>query len=164
VVLARIVSATRAPSPRAPLVLLAAWSSLLLLPLVTTGADCINKCQALADQMCADLGPEDCALVASDPKFVAGILPPNHTGCNVANGMCSAAASDEGYRGYVRPLLAYRIALHRHPETHPSPPQLIDFRELTNRGDGFPYFLFPVVAIPAVLVWSFLARRRLRSR
>jgi hypothetical protein len=132
------------------------------LPLTTTGADCVNKCQAFADRLCEDLGPEDCALIGSDAKFVAGILPPKHTNCGSANSMCSAAASDEGYRGYTRPLIAYRIALHRHPETHPSPPKVIDFAALANRGDGFPYFVVPIVVIAGALGWTFVARRRTR--
>lgn len=161
-VVARLVSASSPGSSGRPLALLAAFSTLLLLPLVTTGANCVNKCQGFAERICSDLGPDDCALVGSDPKFLAGILPPAHTGCNVANTMCSAAASEEGYRGYVRPLIDYRIALHRHPEQHPQPPKLIDFAALTARDDGVPYFLFPVIAIPAILVWSYLARRRAR--
>jgi hypothetical protein len=128
---------------------------------------CQNPCDELAERVCRDLEPADCALWVSDATISAGLLPlddPMSRRQSVAGPRCKTWLTAENYASFTLPTVRARLAGAR-AAGNPGP----GAPRAPTADDGVAalppaaqYVFFPA-ALLLVAVATWLAHRKLRK-
>lgn len=119
-----------------------------------------DPCGDLEARLCSDLGA-DCATFRSDAQIHGSVIPQRRR--SAERQQCEMFGADENYASYTLPYVRYQVQARRDPTVRM--PALPTPRP-AGLSSGFASWLYcalPFVVIPAMLFYTWYARRQLAA-